>query len=884
MYLTGMPAGESIDGKQWIENGDFEKVEDGVTVGHSFNGNVVVDNTDTYQGNNALKMNGSSDVWVSMPVYNMVSGGTFRFTFWYKGELTNGSVSMVADLYGRNDHNDDAYRETFNVGSVVPSGEWKQYSAYMVVPKNVVSADVKLGFTEGSGTIYVDDVQMLLVSGPELATMLPDQVFYYAGEYETGKAITTFYKGYHAEETCEIDYQLLDGNVVLAEQKNVPIVDDEAMFEFDMDLLTKEQYEYTIRATVRNKGSEAPRQIFTDKVYVYDRPLALNENGEFMDGDFDENGEYITNGEIFTPVIGFEVPGTRGSEQGKLTVETLEKLMAGGINTILYYPPTLGYRVVDYEKTIEELDLIDSYGMKALVLCYWDMEPSGSDKNLQSLPEFVENLMLHPAIYAWYSADEPFSHDADSGRVRTQLIKGYKMFRNIDPVHPVYYTEDNAPFYGQSDHFADIVSIDPYSGAAADYETRVGNRGTEVVEAIENVRPVNNILQAFTFAGSRPTGLQLRNMIYQAYLSGSRTIAYWAICQSRDPVDLYDSEDLWPIIDSFNADEYDIVREQYANGQGVFMEQSREDNAWYDLWEADDVYYLVVTNRTKADTTINVAFDGDIEELALVTEYNVDGVVLTETVDGFSVALPASQAVLVKITPATVIPCQHVRTAILYAKPATATSEGYSGDYCCLDCNSVLERGYVIPKLSGGEPSDDEETPDVPAPKFDFSDIPITGWYYNEVKQAFEMGLMEGIGNGKFDPTGKATRAQIWTIIARMYGVDVESDGLWYEKAMNWAYNVGITDGSNPNSEVTREQLVAMLYRFAKYIGEDVSVSSDTSLASFKDADMVSAYAVEAMLWAVDRGVIKGSNGNLNPRGTAIRAEIAAIFVRYKGK
>ncbi|MBQ2755177.1 MAG: carbohydrate binding domain-containing protein, partial [Oscillospiraceae bacterium] len=653
MYLAEMPGGESVDGKQWMFNGDFELVTDGVTDGHTYTGNVSVETEEVYEGNNALKMTGSDDAYVTMPVRDLVSGSAYAVSFWYKGELTDGSISMTTDLYRENDVSDatDNYRGTINVGAVIPSDEWQQYTGVISIPSNAAYGEFKLGFTEGSGTIYVDDVQLLLISAPTLARMLPDQVYYYTGEYETGKAVTTFNESYHAANTIEIDYQLIDtdNGTVLAEQKNVPIVDDKAVFEFDMDLLTQKQYGYTVKAIIRNKGSELPRSILTDKVYVWDRPLALNENGEFLEGDF-VDGEYVPNGEIFTPVIGFEVPGTCGRESGKLLQqgELLDKLLEGGINTILYYIPG-GDEQTGFANAKKELDFLAEKGMKALILMYWGMEPSAAPNNVNRIPAAVEALKEHPAIYAWYTADEPFSHDKDGDRVRQQLIDSYKLIRAIDPVHPIYYTEDNAPRYAEADHYADIVSIDPYSGAAEDYETRVGDRSAQLVEETDNARPMNNILQAFTFAGSKPTDIQFRNMIYAAYLGGSRTLGYWCI-RDRDVDAVIYERDLWPIITEFNDNEYDIIREQYADGQGEFVAQSRGDNAWYDIWEVDGEYYMIITNRTKKDTTAEVEFDGDITALELVTKYKVDGVVLTETEDGFTVELPASQGVMVKIT------------------------------------------------------------------------------------------------------------------------------------------------------------------------------------------------------------------------------------------
>ena len=134
---------------------------------------------------------------------------------------------------------------------------------------------------------------------------------------------------------------------------------------------------------------------------------------------------------------------------------------------------------------------------------------------------------------------------------------------------------------------------------------------------------------------------------------------------------------------------------------------------------------------------------------------------------------------------------------------------------------------------------------------------------------------MNGTGNGKFSPNGLTTRGMIMTILARNAGVDTGGGAVWYEKGMNWAKANGVSDGTNPTATITREQLAAMLYRYAG------SPSTNGSLDSFADADSVSAYAVSAMQWAVENGIVNGANGKLNPQNNATRAEVAAILMRF---
>ena len=113
------------------------------------------------------------------------------------------------------------------------------------------------------------------------------------------------------------------------------------------------------------------------------------------------------------------------------------------------------------------------------------------------------------------------------------------------------------------------------------------------------------------------------------------------------------------------------------------------------------------------------------------------------------------------------------------------------------------------------------------------------------------------------------------TVLARYAGEDTTGGATWCEKGMNWAKAKGVSDGTNPNADITREQLVTMLYRYAG------SPAANSSLDSFSDAASVSSYAVNAMQWAVANGIVNGSNGKLNPQNNATRAQVAAILMRF---
>ena len=168
---------------------------------------------------------------------------------------------------------------------------------------------------------------------------------------------------------------------------------------------------------------------------------------------------------------------------------------------------------------------------------------------------------------------------------------------------------------------------------------------------------------------------------------------------------------------------------------------------------------------------------------------------------------------------------------------------------------------------------------DKPTTGASFTDVPSGSWYADAVNYVSEKGLMNGTSKNSFSPNATTTRGMIVTILARVEGVNTNGTP-WYAAGQKWAMDNGISDGTNMTGEVTREQLAAILYRYAKLKGYDTSKSN--KLDSFKDADKVSSWAVEAMQWANAEGLINGkSNSMLDPQGKATRAETAAILMRF---
>lgn len=158
----------------------------------------------------------------------------------------------------------------------------------------------------------------------------------------------------------------------------------------------------------------------------------------------------------------------------------------------------------------------------------------------------------------------------------------------------------------------------------------------------------------------------------------------------------------------------------------------------------------------------------------------------------------------------------------------------------------------------------------------EFIDVSSQYWAADAINFVFTRELFAGTTSDTFTPEAPMTRAMLITVLARLDGVDTTSGTTWYEKSIDWAVANGVSDGSNPNGNITREQLITMIWRYAG------SPAATGDLSGFTDTDRLSGFAQEAMRWAVENGIINGFGaGQLGPQGQATRAQVAQILRNY---
>lgn len=159
-----------------------------------------------------------------------------------------------------------------------------------------------------------------------------------------------------------------------------------------------------------------------------------------------------------------------------------------------------------------------------------------------------------------------------------------------------------------------------------------------------------------------------------------------------------------------------------------------------------------------------------------------------------------------------------------------------------------------------------------------FEDVGTADWEYEAVCYVTANGIFNGVTEERFDPDTSASRAMVWTVLARIAGQSTTAapGEAWYQPGLDWAVTNGVSDGTNPGAPITRQQLATMLYR---YMGEPEGMGS---LDGIRDAEEISAWAADAMRWAVAEGIFRGDGeGMLNPNGTATRAVLAQVMMNF---
>lgn len=581
MYATGEYNVELI------KNGGFESVNANKTAADNWggfhtwkNGSVLSlvsaeDNANNvHSGNYAVKFEtkGGDNPFFSQGVGGVYARCKYRVSFWYKVEKLGTGSGGVNVKFEQN-------RGEYYSASFKSTGGWKHatHEFYMNDGTNYASIMPRT-YTEGD-VIYLDDISLVCLEGPEQFDMQTDWVFYY-DEFDKG-TVTVNVDPFYDASGYTADFKITNGVRKYGVVNGLTFTDNKLVHTFDLTEL-KKKTEYTMTVTVRD-GQGDPIRTLTQYIYRIDRPTNIREDGVYM-----------VDGKPFEPMIAYH-----------FDLNDSENAVRAGVNVFQWGTPSL-----DREKCLADLDEIQQKGMMAAVVCYWGMKPAGHPDNQENIKKLVEIVKDHPAVFCYMVMDEPFSHASSFGGVDAMedlLRNSYKIIRMIDDKHPVYLCEDNTNRYPTSIKYVDTLGIDPYPGDG-DFGNVVAERTLLAVEAAQGVKPVYSVVQAMSWKGVIPDGPMLRTQLYQAMMSGAQCVGYYPWVPDNKEIDtLLSQSRYWDTMLSFNDYDKPILYGYYARGEYEEFSSYKDNNLWYDIFTDGDIYYLAVMGKRSEATSVAVS-------------------------------------------------------------------------------------------------------------------------------------------------------------------------------------------------------------------------------------------------------------------------------------
>lgn len=800
-----------------IKSGGFES-ESGIKLSQ----NAILTADERKNGNKSAKLEAADgDSFISLEVSGIVGGATYQATLWFKSQVGDrGSFCLEVEEYCNNRSSFDCHVITHSSPEQKNMSNWTKL-VYNFKPQLNTSLIVLKPMLKAEGTAYADDIELKMTALPEKLSfkLATDNIFYYTEYAEgNGQAVATLDTAFKAEGYTA-DFRFMDGAKELLSKKGVAFANNKAKFDYPLTLLSQKGKEYKIEADIKDATGTIFKKL-EQKIYKYDHPKGLSLDGRVFT---DLNGKQVR------PIVMYHI--------GK---DDWESAASAGINVVQYSAPS------NVDATLRELDRMYKLGVYAALVCYWGMKPAGHPDNIDRVRDFVEKVKHHPAIFCYMVMDEPFINNPYA---HDNLRESYRMLREADPYRPIYICEGFAEYYEEVEKVCDIIAPDPYPGAWNHYGTFTADTLKKVVDRTEGTgKMVLPIMQAFTYASnpvpeSTPTEVQLHAFIYQAYLAGTDGLGWYTWTPDNYDYDkMLDEGKYWPILQNYHNVEADILYPYFVEEKYQTFIKGRDSKYWYDLWIVDDHLYAAIQNRTELNQDFEIPL---ISENGLVN-IGKSKVELISTVgnpeftaqeDKVIAKLEPYQAALIKITPDNVPDYSQLSKS--------GDTQGY--DWAEDAINFMYDSGIADKETEGYSfrPGDNITRGefamylirtlglDSIAAADNFADVDEKAIYANEVAIGKTLGVLNGVGEGRY----------------------------------------------MPDEGISRQDLMVICVRAMRYVN---AVNADNSdLSAYPDGAAVADYARKSVAAMLDIGIIKGNaDGTINPQGNTTRAEAAVIMQR----
>ncbi|MBQ7037440.1 MAG: S-layer homology domain-containing protein [Clostridia bacterium] len=757
-------------------------------------------------------VDGSKDAIGIMYLENIKEGATYQVSTW----LINPTDLKIDMGYWMHWCSEEKYTSKTEAQlesskprwGIKTTFEWQEYVGQFVAPQGAKSAMLYFRHRLCPGSIFMDDVEINMVKPPQPVKADSDEVFYYT-EWEKGYVnVIPTYVSDPANTTATFTFQSPAGETL--DQKSFAGIFEEFNYEFATSLMAEKGAQYNVNMKITDAaGAVLQEQNFP--VHRYDRPLYLG-----ADGIFRKNGKEIA----FSMGSGLNM--NRIDKHPEKAGITVAQLNADN--------PNLGYT------TKERMDAYYEQGMFVVLNCYTGSKSGGHKDQIDTVKRMANNYKDHPAFFGYKLIDEPYQ----KGISAAELMAGYKAIRDIDPYHPIYIDDSPVGSYDFLFKFCDIFECDYYGITGSNGGRKMTEIMDEVKKASKGRKPYTVLLPFFDNMGAQATYEEFRHSIYQSFFSGAYGYSYHSFGLSMNGVQNLDSEQFKSLCAEWAPWEKDFAWGCFVTGTYTFVNyQKTDDVLWGTFTDGKDLYAIVLNREKSKPTLAEVPLkDGaGLINIGAFTATKMNKSAAPITGSGtLSLNLEPLEAAVWKITPSEAV------------------------DF------SVLKNSK-------------------------FNDVIYYPWAYNAIATLEEKGIVNKVSDEWYGPERNITRGDYAMFLVRTLGLtegagenfaDVDPSAE-YAKELAIGKAAGIINGVgenrfNPEAQITRQDMMTMTSRAMKLAGA-------ADLGSFSDSGNIADYASSHVAAMVAEGLIKGNaDGTINPLGNTTRAEAAVIMQRILTK
>ncbi|MBQ7032423.1 MAG: carbohydrate binding domain-containing protein [Clostridia bacterium] len=819
-------------GGELVKNGSFEEEDAEWTFYNPAYCSIT--DTDAVSGTRALKIStkDGKNPWARQMITDVEPGAQYQISAYIKAK-DNNAVGFKVEYYKGDGSvtTENANGSTNSEKYGYTGDNWRLLGHTFYVPKETVSMVIYARLFASKGTMICDDVSVYKVGNAKKYTMETNDVFYYTDDDGFGRA-SVYANTEEYPELSEVGtahFALKDGETVL-DSAEAGIKNGAASFSFALPLMQEKEKEYTVSLSVMVDGVLQQKQDIS--VYRYDRPTMM-----------DKEGNFYVDGEIFRPVFAYHV-----------NMDMYDDCAAAGINVVQgeNFTGPAGY--------IDLLDKAHAAGITMLVPLYRSIKPAGHPDNAANTKEVVAAIKDHPALFGYMVIDEPFFNLEEP---EEHLENSYKIIREIDKVHPTYIME-NQNFIG-SVKYCDILGVDIYPNDKEKSTTYIAEMTRSIMHSTEYRKPVWVLLQTFRhvpYYDYFPTSDELRSGIYQSYFCGAKAVGYYCLRDADGKLDLMETP-LWEGVEAFGDGEVDALAPYFAEWKYPSFAEKKTDDYWYRSYIKDGIIYVALINRrATAETNATVTLTAQNGELSV-------GAFTAKTLFGGTETFSGSGEFFVKLAPAAALTIE--------VTPSETT------DFSALITSPFVDftsSGIRWTELTNGMGT--KWSRDIVLLNNDY------GWAREAIDSLYKEGIVNSQSPVSYAPGKNITRGDFAMFLVRTLGLTADAVDNFADVSPTAEYAgelavgraLGVLNGIgenryNPEAQITRQEMMTIISRALKLSDEG------TDLSGYPDANLIADYAVEHVGAMIASGLVKGNaDGTINPLGNTTRAEAAVVMQR----